>query len=688
LLAGIANLRELIQAMRRNIANQVFLKYGVYLLGNLAQSDEIKSQIGIEGGVQLILQVMEMYPSNEGLIENCVYSLAALSFENDINNSFIVACRGIEHLLTAMQNHDQVDDLLESAVCVLCNLCNSNDTNKQLLVNNGGAQAIVECVLNNFNSMELVMTSFRTLGNLAFNSWAIKQVVDAGAVQAIVAGMTVHNEDLDVVDIALKVLCNLATDISPETQAILAAEGAVQAVVEVTAQYHDNLEMVVNAIGCLNNMAVDMNNSTVMIKQGACEAIVLSMSSLSSNTELVASCVSLLAILSTNIPNIKHIFHAGVPQALIHALQKHTEQEITLKGLTAISNLAYNSDRARQIADIGGVSQVISTINSNMHEAAVLSVCYQALSGLCRDEKSAISMAEVTMQRLVTNLAMHINNEDMLSFAYNFLGNLCVTKGAAEYVVSAKIVSPIMSSMHANQHASHLMTRGCRSLENMAYSCKTVKAHMKEEMVIQRCEQWSAATARDDIKGACAAVIAAINRSDEEFVSLPFVSFNRPKASATKSARSIFGDVEGEQKMPVLSEATRNFLQAGKLLLKHSKTAQPRSRHLFVSQDLKWLIWKDPKDKGPVTDNKLKVFKIKTVEVGRFTEQLQRKRFGKFLAKEECCFAILGRNRTIDVEADSELMREKWVHAIMELVAWTKACKAINKQWGEQTDGR
>jgi hypothetical protein len=91
LLAGIANLRELIQAMRRNIANQVFLKYGVYLLGNLAQSDEIKSQIGIEGGVQLILQVMDTYPSNEGLIENCVYSLAALSFENDINNSFIVA---------------------------------------------------------------------------------------------------------------------------------------------------------------------------------------------------------------------------------------------------------------------------------------------------------------------------------------------------------------------------------------------------------------------------------------------------------------------------------------------------------------------------------------------------------------------------------------------------------------------
>ena len=38
------------------------------------------------------------------------------------------------------------------------------------------------------------------------------------------------------------------------------------------------------------------------------------------------------------------------------------------------------------------------------------------------------------------------------------------------------------------------------------------------------------------------------------------------------------------------------------------------------------------------------VFKIRSVERGRCTPQLQRKTLmGKFLAKEECSFAVLGR---------------------------------------------
>lgn len=42
LLSKLANLRELIQALRRNMRNEDFLKYGVYLLGNLALNDELK----------------------------------------------------------------------------------------------------------------------------------------------------------------------------------------------------------------------------------------------------------------------------------------------------------------------------------------------------------------------------------------------------------------------------------------------------------------------------------------------------------------------------------------------------------------------------------------------------------------------------------------------------------------------
>ena len=43
--------------MRRNMDNPDFLKYAVYLLANLAVNEDLKSEIGIEGGIQVILQV-------------------------------------------------------------------------------------------------------------------------------------------------------------------------------------------------------------------------------------------------------------------------------------------------------------------------------------------------------------------------------------------------------------------------------------------------------------------------------------------------------------------------------------------------------------------------------------------------------------------------------------------------------
>jgi hypothetical protein len=129
-----------------------------------------------------------------------------------------------------------------------------------------------------------------------------------------------------------------------------------------------------------------------------------------------------------------------------------------------------------------------------------------------------------------------------------------------------------------------------------------------------------------------------------------------------------------------LPESVRNLLTAGAMLLKHSNTANPRTRHVYVTPDLKFLVWKDPK-KALHPDNKMKVFRIRSVEPGRCTPQLERKSFGKFLAKEECAFAILGRDRTVDLEATSEQERDKWIHALEQLVAYRKELKRIASQF-------
>ena len=152
----------------------------------------------------------------------------------------------------------------------------------------------------------------------------------------------------------------------------------------------------------------------------------------------------------------------------------------------------------------------------------------------------------------------------------------------------------------------------------------------------------------EDVKKACQAILDAFHAHALDFAEIP--SLTPFKDIEIKSARQLFGD-EQKEASSAMPDHIRNFLTAGQLLTKHSKTAPPRPRHVYCTADLKWLVWKDPK-KPLHPDNKMKTWKLKGVERGRPTQQLQRKRFGKFLCREEGGFAIMGRERNVDLEAE------------------------------------
>jgi len=63
----------------------------------------------------------------------------------------------------------------------------------------------------------------------------------------------------------------------------------------------------------------------------------------------------------------------------------------------------------------------------------------------------------------------------------------------------------------------------------------------------------------------------------------------------------------------------------GQLMTKHSNTAPPRPRHVFITPDLKFLCWKNPKK--PLDEKtRMKVYMIREIQIGRVTQQLQRKK--------------------------------------------------------------
>jgi len=257
-----------------------------------------------------------------------------------------------------------------------------------------------------------------------------------------------------------------------------------------------------------------------------------------------------------------------------------------------------------------------------------------------------------------------------------FLTNLCFHKECSEKVPATAIVGAILSILSAHAGDPAVLIRGCKALENMAYGSGIVKDHMKKEGVLQAMKEvMTKNPARDDVKRAAQAVIDALNAIGGDLPSFQFTDL-RPRVDAKKSAKDIFGKDEKEP-IKQLSREIRNMLNAGALFMKHSKTAPPRPKHIYVDADLKFLNWRDTKEKTVDPKNQMKVFKIKAVERGRATPQLQRKNMlGKFLAKEELAFAVIGRDRTLDLEASSEAEREKWIHALEALIEFKKAEKS------------
>jgi hypothetical protein len=267
----------------------------------------------------------------------------------------------------------------------------------------------------------------------------------------------------------------------------------------------------------------------------------------------------------------------------------------------------------------------------------------------------------------------------VIEAAFKWLGNICVHKTISTLVPTAEIMQPALKAIATHKTDPAVLIRGCKALENIAFGPMPVREFMKRENVIQAMNKVKSDNpTKDDVKRGAEAVIEAVNKVDID-LSLTFTDL-RPQMDKKKDAKLIFGKDE-KAPVKVLSREIRNMLNAGALLTKHSKTANPRPRHVYVDQDLKFLIWKDPK-KPVDPDNKMKVFMVKQVEKGRCTPQLQRKKkLGSFYAKEECSFAVIGRERSVDLEANSEAERDKWVHALETLVEYKRAQKLLNQSF-------
>jgi len=299
---------------------------------------------------------------------------------------------------------------------------------------------------------------------------------------------------------------------------------------------------------------------------------------------------------------------------------------------------------------------------------------FKALGALARDENNASGMADMTFKNTIASFQAHSSNTKVLDAGFKFLANLCFHKSVTEMVPTVGIVPAVLMTLGIHKTEPATLIFGCKALENMAYGSNTVRDYMKKEGTIQAMKDIQTNNpTRDDVRRAAQAVIDALLRADAD---IDFKPYSLMPMMEKRKLKDIFPK---DERGPIveLPKDVRNLLNAGALMMKHSKTAPPRKKHVYCDIEFKKIIWKDPKERGVNPKNTMKIGLIKQVEKGYCTPPLQRVTLigKKAMAKEDCSFACIGRERSVDLECSSHEEREKWVHAIEVLLEWKKGLK-------------
>lgn len=736
-LAKLSTIRELIDALRNNISNAEFVRYGLYLLGNLAISSELKEEIGVQGGILLIKQAISMHQTNVPLVSNALYSLAALTYDHPTNSTFVSASSNyLQLILTLISNNAGNTDLLESALCVCANVATLNDANKLTIIQNAGLSLAVDVVLSHYDNHDLQATALRLIETLVYDTNSADLAVRTGCIQATVS--ITAQADPQILSGIVPVLERIVSFIPLDDHLpVFLDEGVIPALLAMSEEHPMELELQHRISRVLCNLAVSSVLAESIVKQGGTEVILNTLRNLGYVHHFAEICMRLLYNLTFSFPNMAHMLTVGVTREIVQALKSNTQgvaaaaaaaqaagapfeplldaespnagaevelaftanssNPILLTGLRCLSNLCYSEDACLRTVSDGALDLIADLIVTRGHiDPALLLECVLVLANMCRPEAAALTMLEKTAVALGNwcNAAAPADADIQVARGVmRYLGNVFVHSSAALVAINkfkTELIVPIVQLLCRADRVTiigEVIAACAKPLENLAYASQNVRDALAApdvgavEILEFAHSRW--ASPRPDVGQAIEQALNAIRHKPFKLSAIDLEELLNDRSDTIRQVvvqKPAAHEAKGESESYEIPANIRNFLTAGAMLMKHSRTAMPHPRHVFVTDDLRWLVWKDPKTKVIEDDTKMKIFQIRSVERGRCTEQLQRQRFGKYLADEKCCFSIQGRERTVDLEATSEKERERWVQAIEALIAYRKSLQAAHSR--------
>ncbi len=107
------------------------------------------------------------------------------------------------------------------------------------------------------------------------------------------------------------------------------------------------------------------------------------------------------------------------------------------------------------------------------------------------------------------------------------------------------------------------------------------------------------------------------------------------------------------------------------MFLKHQKGASPNPRHVFLAEHGATILWAENNTlKQKQKAKELKVSGIKEIRKGISNEAFVKPKYVTD-AQAKLCFSIIGSERSLDFQTDSEEQRDFWCDALAKVISKT-----------------
>ena len=120
------------------------------------------------------------------------------------------------------------------------------------------------------------------------------------------------------------------------------------------------------------------------------------------------------------------------------------------------------------------------------------------------------------------------------------------------------------------------------------------------------------------------------------------------------------------------------MLRAGAVFMKHGRKGMPHRRQVKLNAALSHICWRDAEGGDAEEWRDMPLDSVVSLMEGKTTPVFKRTLSGK-AAKDDLCFSLIGKERTLDLEAETPGVRETWVVALKE-AAWAAKYVSDAKQ--------